>query len=69
MLGAHVPIGLLGPAVWPSEAREEVDEDAGEQKKRAVKVASKMFSVSIGDGQSKPRLTRVVNRSLGNRLP
>ncbi|KAI5453024.1 hypothetical protein NCC49_006555 [Naganishia albida] len=45
LLGAHVPIGFLGPAVWPSEAREEVDEDAGEQKKRAVKVASKMFSV------------------------
>jgi hypothetical protein len=39
-----VPVELLGPAVYPVLPAEA--EDEGEQKKRAVKVASKMFSVS-----------------------
>lgn len=37
-------VELLGPTVYPVPPAE--DEDEGEQKKRAVKVASKMFSVS-----------------------
>lgn len=41
-----MPLELLGPAVYPVLERDEVVEDEGEQKKRAVKVASKMFSVS-----------------------
>lgn len=44
LLGAHVPVELLCPAVYPVSPAE--DEHEGEQKKRAVKVASKMFSVS-----------------------
>ncbi|KAJ9114198.1 hypothetical protein QFC20_001714 [Naganishia adeliensis] len=45
LLGAHVPLELLGPAVYPVSERDEVVEDEEEQKKRAVKVASKMFSM------------------------
>lgn len=61
LLGAHVPLALLGPAISPKEftlnpgkperagpltTDDDSDEIHAAQKRRAVKVAGKMFNVS-----------------------
>jgi hypothetical protein len=57
LLGVHVPLALLGPAVYPKRAAlsrerpadqsdDESEAAQAARKKRAVKVASKMFNVS-----------------------
>ncbi|GHJ85033.1 hypothetical protein NliqN6_1435 [Naganishia liquefaciens] len=57
LLGVHVPLALLGPAVFPRDdtldpgragkpsTDDELDEAHAAEKKRAVKVANKMFNL------------------------